>query len=217
MSDPLEAFLSWYGSYGYPILFLGVLLENAGVPVPGETAVLAAGFLASPASGGDFQLVWVIALASLAAVLGDNGGYWLGWHLARPLLRRRQSFLLLTPKRFEAAEVYFRRYGVWTIFLGRFVGGLRVVAAMVAGAASMSWLRFFLANMAGAVTWATAVSLLGYFFGRSWKVLGVWLGWGTWIVLGCLLLVVVALYLRKRLLKRPSQGESSRRAERVGD
>jgi Zn-dependent protease/CBS domain-containing protein len=72
MDRAFEAFVEWYGAYGYPVLFLGVLLENAGVPVPGETAVLVAGFLASPAGGERFRLGWVIALATAAAVLGDN-------------------------------------------------------------------------------------------------------------------------------------------------
>jgi membrane protein DedA with SNARE-associated domain len=210
MSDALETFITWYAAYGYPVLFLGVLLENAGVPVPGETAVLVAGFLASPAGGERFLLGWVIALTCAAAILGDNVGYWLGRRLARPWLRRGQGFLFLTPERFQSAEVYFRRYGIGMVFAARFVAGLRVVAALVAGAVEMHWPRFFLANAAGALAWAATVSLLGYFFGRSWKLLEQWLGWGTWIVLGCLLLVIAILYLRHRLSKRPEEPPKER-------
>src|SRR5437762_10194832 len=98
MPQAFETFTEWYVAYGYPVLFLEVLLENAGVPVPGEVAVLVASFLASPAGGAHFSLGLVIALAFAAAVLGDNLGFWLGRRLAHPRLRRGQGFLLLTPQ-----------------------------------------------------------------------------------------------------------------------
>src|ERR1700740_2392866 len=116
-----ETFAHEYAAYGYPVLFAGVLLENAGLPVPGETAVLVAGFLASPAGGGHFHLALVIVLATLAAVIGDNLGYWLGREWARPRLQAGRRFLFLTPKAAEVAEGYFERYGIWTIFFARFI------------------------------------------------------------------------------------------------
>src|SRR6516225_4806056 len=91
-------------TYGYPVLFCGVLLENAGLPVPGETAVLVAGFLASPAGGSQFQVATVILVTVLAAVLGDNLGFWLGHRLARPRLQSGRRFLFLTPAALELAE-----------------------------------------------------------------------------------------------------------------
>src|SRR5436309_3460522 len=97
MVDALQAFLNDYAVYGYPVLFAGVMLENAGIPVPGETAVLVAGFLSSPAGGERFPLSMVILLATIAAVIGDNIGYWLGHRFARPYLREGRRFLLLTP------------------------------------------------------------------------------------------------------------------------
>jgi membrane-associated protein len=203
MQDAFEAFVGWYTTYGYPVLFLGVLLENAGVPVPGETAVLVAAFLASPAGGGRFALGWVMALTCAAAVLGDNLGYWLGRRLARPRLHSGRRFLFLTPERFQKVEGYFERYGAWTVFAARFIAGLRVVAAPAAGTAGMTWPRFFLANAAGAVAWAVAVSLLGYFFGRSWGLLHHWLNWGVWIVLGGLALALVLRYLWRRRAGAP--------------
>jgi membrane-associated protein len=188
MHNVFHTFEAWYAAYGYPVLVLGVLLENAGVPVPGETAVLIAGVLASPAGGASFRIDWVIVLTSLAAVLGDNIGYWLGRRLARPRLHDGRGLLFLTPERFRRVEGYFRRYGAVTVFVARFVAGLRILAAPAAGAAGMHWPRFFLANAAGAVAWAVGISLLGYFFGRSWDVLHHWLGWGAWMFLGVLAL-----------------------------
>src|SRR5437762_7092794 len=103
MADVFQSFAEQYAAYGYPVLFIGVLLENAAIPVPGETAVLVAGFLASPAGGHQFHLEWVILLTALAAILGDNIGYLLGDRLARSRLRNGQRFLFLTPAAMHSA------------------------------------------------------------------------------------------------------------------
>jgi membrane-associated protein len=204
MQHAFETFTDWYVAYGYPVLFLGVLLENAGVPVPGEAAILVAGFLASPAGGARFGLGLVITLAFAAAVLGDNLGFWLGRRLARPRLQRGRGFLLWTPHALRMPEGYFMQYGTWTVFVARFVTGLRVVAALAAGTAGMPWSRFFPANAAGAFAWASVVGLLGYFFGRSWQLLHHWLAWGSWIILGCIVLAAVLthLWVRSRRVSR---------------
>src|SRR5438270_5049818 len=104
MTDWFQFFADYFAAYGYPILFCGVLLENAGIPVPGETAVLVAGFLASPAGGSRFHVGMVILLTVIAAVLGDNLGFWLGHRYARPRLQAGRRFLFLTPKTAELAE-----------------------------------------------------------------------------------------------------------------
>src|SRR5712692_10727522 len=175
----METFEALAVQYGYAALFIGVLLENAGLPVPGETAVLVSGFLASPASPlGEkdrFNIILVILITVVAAVLGDNLGFWLGQRWARPRLQQGKGFLFLTPKTLSLAEGYFQRYGIWTIFFARFITGLRVVGALAAGTAGMAWSHFLVANAAGALAWATAMSLLGYFFGHSWELLHKWL------------------------------------------
>src|SRR5437870_13651197 len=169
--------------YGDAFLVGGVLLENAGLPVPGETAVLISGFLASPAGGGHFPVLGVILVTFVAAVLGDNIGFWLGREWARPRLQNGRRFLFLPPKALQLAESYFDRYGVWTIFFARFITGLRVVGALAAGTAGMHWPRFLAANASGALVWAVAMSLLGYFFGHSWPLLHAWLGRGSLVLL----------------------------------
>jgi membrane protein DedA with SNARE-associated domain len=208
MHHAVETLTDWYAAYGYPVLVLGVLMENAGVPVPGEAAVLVAGFLASPAGGARFSLGWVIALAFVGAVLGDNLGFWLGRRLARPRLQRGHGFLALTPQGLRTAEVCFARYGAWTVLMGRFVTGLRVVVALAAGTAGMPWSRFFSANATGALAWASAVGLLGYYFGRSWELLHHWLSWGSWIILGCVALAASFLYVRARGGRRLGRAHS---------
>jgi len=194
--------------YGYPVLFLGVLLENAGLPVPGETAVLVAGVLCSESGGKRFHLWAVILVTVVAAVLGDNVGYWLGRRWARRRLQRNRRFLFLTPPALHRAEAYFQRYGSWTIFFARFITGLRVVGALAAGTAGMPWLRFLAANLAGAATWAVTISLLGYFFGQNWRLLERWLGRAGLLALGCVVLLIVVAVLQRglgRLLEAPAE------------
>lgn len=202
MLDFFQAFADEYAHYGYPVLFVGVLLENAAIPVPGETAVLLAGFLASPAGGHRFELGLVIGLTVLAAVVGDNIGFWLGRRWARPRLQAGRRFLVLTPPVMQRAERYFQRYGVWTVFLARFVAALRVAGALAAGTAGMAWSHFFLANLAGAVAWGTTVSLLGYFFGHSLHLLETWLGRGGLALLGILVLALGLPWLWQHIGKR---------------
>jgi membrane-associated protein len=205
-----DLFKSWLTTYGYPILFLLVIAENAGIPVPGETAVLVAGFLCSPPGGEILQLEWVIGLTIVAAVMGDNAGFWLGHRFARSRLQQGKRFLMLTPKTLQLAEGYFERYGLWTIFFARFITVIRVIAALAAGTAGMKWLRFLAANAGGAVVWAVTMALLGYFFGHSWNLLHRWLRDGSFVVLGIIILVAGGFYLRYRLRKRAkSESEPS--------
>jgi membrane-associated protein len=194
-----ETFAREYAAYGYPVLFAGVLLENAGIPVPGETAVLVAGFLASPAGGGHFHVLLVVLTTLVAAVLGDNIGFWLGHRWARPRIQQGRSFLFLTPKMLRLAEDYFERYGTWTIFFARFITGLRVVGALAAGAAGMAWPRFLVANAGGALAWAVTMTLLGYFFGHSLHLIHKYIGWGGVIILGCIVVLIALPYLLRRL------------------
>lgn len=198
MPDVLATLGGFSPLHGYMLLFLGVMLENAGIPLPGETALLAAGFLSSAAGDSRLSLGLVIAVAFAAAVIGDNIGYWVGRELARPRLARGERFLFLTPRRLEQAENYFARYGAMTVFFGRFVALLRIVAGPAAGVAGMPWRRFFLANAAGALLWASAIATLGYWAGPAWEALQWWLGRGAWVVAGVLVAGVLLWHLIPR-------------------
>jgi undecaprenyl-diphosphatase len=145
--------------YGLPVLFLGVMLESAGVPVPGETALIAASVLASL---GLLPLPSVIGVATVAAILGDNLGYWIGRAGGRYLLERWRPD---AGPVIQVAEGFFARHGGKAVFLGRFVTGLRVVGALLAGIARMEWWHFLLWNTLGGFVWATSVALLGYSLG----------------------------------------------------
>ncbi len=145
------------GRYGYVVVFFGVFLENAGLPVPGETVLLATAFFAHQ---GTLSLSWVIGLAVAAAILGDNLGYWIGRRGGRPLAARHGRLVGLTPARIAMLEAFFSRHGAKTVFLARFVTGLRVFAALFAGMSGLPWRRFLFFNAAGAVTWATTVGVM---------------------------------------------------------
>src|SRR5262249_21515445 len=148
-----ESFRQYFEIYGYPVLCAGVMLENAGIPVPGETAVVLAGFMASVAGGQIFDIWLVIVLTTIAAVIWDNVGFWLGHRFARPRLQNGKGFLFLNRRTLAVAEGYFARFGSWTIFFQRFITGIRVIGALAAGTSGMDWRRFLVANAAGAAAW----------------------------------------------------------------
>jgi membrane protein DedA with SNARE-associated domain len=150
--------------FGYPLLFLVVMAESSGVPVPGETGLIAA---AVAASQGKLQIELVIPIAALAAIIGDNIGYQIGrkggrWLLERPGRFRRQRRQVLT-----TGEPFFERHGPKAVFFGRFLLGLRVWASWLAGATHMHWRSFVLWNALGGICWATAIGLLAYFLGNA--------------------------------------------------
>jgi undecaprenyl-diphosphatase len=185
----LDTLLSYFARYGYWVIFFGVMLENAGVPIPGETILLAGGFFAAQ---GHFHLWTLVAIAALGAMLGDNAGYAVGHKIGRAALERYGRYVRLTPKRLGHLENFFKRHGNKTILFARFVTGVRVFAALFAGAARMPWRTFAVYNTAGAVLWAVAITLLGFFFGQSWGLLQHWIGRASEIV-GLAVLVVILL------------------------
>jgi membrane protein DedA with SNARE-associated domain len=149
---------------GYPLLFVLVMSEAGGVPIPGETALIAAAVLASQ---GKLQIELVIAIAIAGAVVGDNVGYLIGrkggrWLLERPGMFRRQRLDVL-----RVGEPFFAAHGPKAVFFGRFLLGLRVWASWLAGATRMRWRSFALWNALGGIAWASGVGLIAYFLGSS--------------------------------------------------
>jgi membrane protein DedA with SNARE-associated domain len=160
--------LRWFfAEFGYWAVLIVLLLENAGVPVPGETTLLFASFLAY--SEHKLRLHWIIGVGVLAATLGDNLGYWIGRRGGRPFLERHQRFFHVSDSILERGERLFARHGAVTIFFARFIFGMRIIAGPLAGVLHMEWRRFLLFNFLGAVTWVTAITFIGYFFGSQWE------------------------------------------------
>jgi membrane protein DedA with SNARE-associated domain len=151
-------------SYGLVLLFAVIAAESAGVPLPGETALIAASILAAQ---GHYSIVSVIVVAAFAAIVGDNVGYWIGRTGGRALLERWGPVRRYAERAIPPGERFFKKHGGKTVFIGRFVAVLRVTAAWLAGITHMSWWRFFLWNASGGIVWATGVSLLAYYFGKA--------------------------------------------------
>src|SRR5438067_9622292 len=156
----------YFREYGYWTVAIVLLLENAGIPVPGETALLFAGFLAF--SEHQLQLRYIILLGIVAATLGDNLGYYLGLRGGRPLLMRYRRLFRIRQSTIEKGEEVFRRHGAVTIFFARFIFGMRIIAGPLAGALRMPWKTFLLFNFLGAAVWVTVIASAGFAFGTQW-------------------------------------------------
>ena len=164
--DLLRGYLT---DYGYWAVAAALLLENAGLPVPGETILLLASFLAY--SEHRLGLPWIILVGVCAATVGDNLGFAIGFYGGRRLLERYQKTLHIRPDVIARGEDLFARYGSTTIFVARFIAGMRIVAGPLAGVLRMSWRKFLLFNFLGAVLWVSVIAGLGYLFGKHWEAL----------------------------------------------
>jgi membrane protein DedA with SNARE-associated domain len=190
--------MSVTGPIAYPVLFLLVAAESSGVPLPGETSLIAAGVLASQ---GQLSLALVIVIAAAAAIVGDNVGYVLGRTGLRRLLARGEK----RERLLQRGEEFFARHGGKAVLFGRFVTGVRVVIAWAAGTSDYPWPRFFAWNALGGICWAVTVASAAYGLGAAAKrditLAGL-------LVLG-LVLVAAAAYggvwlWRRRASRRPA-------------
>lgn len=155
----------FFVSNGLPLLFVVVMLESFGIPLPGETALIAFAVLAAQ---GHYSIVWVIALTAAAAIVGDNLGYWLLGRLGgRALFQRWRWLQRWSDRVLPTAERLMDRHGGKTVFFGRFVTVLRYTAAWVAGLGRMPWWRFLFWNALGGIGWATGMGLLAYYAGQA--------------------------------------------------
>lgn len=160
----IELLRAYLVQYGYLTVAVALLLENAGVPVPGETVLLLASFLAY--SEHRLHLSHIIAVAILAAIVGDNLGYVLGRYGGRPMLDRYRKVFFIKAAIIANAERIFERHGASTVLLARFIAGLRIVAGPLAGALRMNWVKFLVCNCLGATLWVVVIAGIGYMFGE---------------------------------------------------
>jgi membrane protein DedA with SNARE-associated domain len=184
-----------FNQYGYWAVFAGVCLENAGLPVPGETALLAGAVMSH---FGRLSLGWVIVTAIGAAILGDNIGFLIGRRGGRTLADKYGPLVGLTAPRLRLFDTFFQRHGAKTVFIARFVTGLRVFGAVLAGASGLPWRRFLFYNATGAVVWATAIACAGFLLAESWETLERWIGRSGVIALAAVAIVAVVAYKRSR-------------------
>ncbi|MFZ3062317.1 MAG: DedA family protein [Actinomycetota bacterium] len=194
----VEFLMPYFSNYGYYMVFFGVFLESSallGLLVPGETVLVIAAFYAARNS---LRLEYVILLAFLAAVLGDNLGYFIGLRGGRPFLKKYERYFFVSEKRLRAVERYYKNHGGKTVFIARFTAFLRALAAITAGVSRMEYKKFFLYDLLGALVWAPVVSILGYFLGYNWPLLEKILnriGLGMLIIF---VLIIVGVYVYRR-------------------
>lgn len=199
----LHLLQGYFAEHGYWTVALVLLLENAGVPVPGETVLLLAGFLTF--SQHHFQLPWVIAVGVAAATFGDNAGYLIGYYGGRPLLERYRRFFLISKAHIAQGERLFEEHGPVTVFFARFVFGMRIITGPLAGVLRMHWKKFALFNFLGAAAWVTAVAAAGYFFGRQWQSLVRWVGEVDILIALIVAMIIMAIVWRARQSQTPPE------------
>jgi membrane protein DedA with SNARE-associated domain len=150
------------GHWGYLAIVVFVLLGNVGLPVPEESILLVSGYLAWR---GDLKLPLVIAVGIVSAAVGDIGGFWLGRRYGRAAIDRYRQSLLVRPERVEAVSRFIERYGVFAVFVARFIPGLRFMAGPLAGATGLRPAAFVVADMLGALVYVPYAVGVGFALG----------------------------------------------------
>jgi membrane protein DedA with SNARE-associated domain len=194
--DILDFLSNLIAHYGYWAVGGALLLENMGIPVPGETILLLASFLAY--SRHELQLPLIIVVGVCAATLGDNLGYAIGYRGGRVLFDRYRSVFRINAETIERGELLFERYGAITIFFARFIFGLRVIAGPLAGVLRMPWRRFAVFNFLGALLWVTVISVVGHKFGKHWDTLTEYLERFNLVIAGVVAIGILVLWLWRR-------------------
>jgi undecaprenyl-diphosphatase len=199
-ADDLVILLTPYvATYGYILVFLGVFLENSamlGLVVPGETILIIAAFYAAQ---GELNIVYIMIVAFVGAVMGDNVGYYIGRRGGHPFIKKYGKYFLIHEKRLIATERYFEKHGGKTIFIARFTSFLRALAALTAGVCRMEYRLFFWYDLSGAIIWSVVISLLGYFLGDNWPVLSKIIDRiGLGILIAVIAVIAVGVLIRRR-------------------
>jgi membrane protein DedA with SNARE-associated domain len=192
-------------SYGYFALFALIALESIGIPLPGETALIAASIYAGATH--HLNIFAVGAVAAAAAILGDNGGYWLGRRGGGALVARYGHLVRLDRRKLKVGRYLFTRHGGSVVFFGRFISVLRTYAAFLAGLNRMPPVRFAVANAAGGAVWAVGYAAAAYAIGGAAASLGSLV---TLVGLGVTIVLTVggALLLRRRMPRLEERAEA---------
>lgn len=166
--------LSWIAhlvqSYGYYAVFTLIALESMGIPLPGETALISAALYAGTTH--HLNVAVLAAVATCAAVIGDNAGYWIGRTGGYRLAERYGRYVRLDRAKLKVGRYLFARHGVKVVFFGRFIAVLRTFAAFFAGVSKMRWPGFVAANAAGGLLWASFYTFGAYALGNAASSVG---------------------------------------------
>ena len=198
----ITSFIEQHDQWALLVMFALLALESFGLPLPGETALIACSVLASQ---GSLSIAAVIVVGVLAAIIGDNLGYWTARLGGRNLLLRYDITRNYAERYLPRGERFFAKHGGKTVFIGRFVAVLRVTSAWIAGLSHMHWWRFLAWNAAGGIVWATLVALVSYYLGdAAAKAIGTY---GLFAAGGALVLVVLGYFVVRRIERRVVEDE----------
>lgn len=190
----LNAVAPYLNQYGYYAIFLGVFLEDFGIPLPGETLLISGALLAS---GGTFKIYWVVPLGILAAIFGDNVGYAIGYFGGRRLVKRYGKYIFLPERRLRKLEKFFDKHGARVVLVARFIEGFRQFNGIAAGTSRMSWRTFFIYNSLGAILWAGFWTGIAFFLGtRLESIFKFFKHFELYILVGAGALVIIYIVYR---------------------
>jgi membrane protein DedA with SNARE-associated domain len=207
MEHLLRALEPYLHRYGYFAVFAAIFLEDFGVPMPGETLLIAGALLASR---GNFDIYFLVITAVCAATLGDNLGYAIGRFGGRRLVLRYGRYVFVTPARLARAERFFQTRGALVVLAARFFEILRQLNGIVAGISGMRWWRFLVYNATGAVLWVGFWSILFFQLGRQGERVGLlFRRYEPFAAVLILLVVICAVGVRILLRRRhPRRGDT---------
>ena len=198
------------GDYGYGAVFIVIMLEAMGIPLPGESLVIAASIYA--ATTGRLQ-IWAVVLAAIGgAIMGDNLGYLIGRWAGIPLLKRYGRHVGLTDKRLDLSRYLFKTQGGKVVFVGRFIAILRTFVALFAGANNMEWKTFLLWNAVGGVAWASLYGFGAYLLGNEMKRLAGPIGIAIAVV-AAIVVVVAVVFLRRNEARLEDKAEQAMKSD----
>jgi membrane protein DedA with SNARE-associated domain len=207
LSSPLQ-------HYGLWAILVLVLVEDFGIPVPGETVLIAGAIFAG---SGRLNVIAVAAVGFGAAVVGDNVGYAIGRFGGRALVDRWGKYVFLTPKRLDTAEAFFQRHGSKIIVIARFIEGLRQANGIIAGITRMHWLRFLIFNAIGAALWVGTWVSIGYFAGQHITTIYKDItDYSLYAAIAAVVVIAVAVTFRVRKRRREKAAETAKTQAKAG-
>jgi membrane protein DedA with SNARE-associated domain len=195
----LHSLLPHIPHFGYLFVFIVVFLNNIGIPLPGDTMLLGAGFIL----GRNTISLWQpMAAGTAACFLGGLWAFWVGRRLGHSGFKKIH-WLHLTPERVKWGESFFKRHGPKAVIIARFIALLPPIAAnLLAGMAKMRWRVFLFYDLTGSAAYACSYILIGYFFGKKWMLLRAWLGpTALYLIMGAIALIIFGVIFRSFLLK----------------
>ncbi len=188
--------------YGYFFIFLATAMENipfVGIFLPGEVVVVAAGFFAAT---GELDISLVFLVAAFGGIVGNNIGYWVGRYGGRPLIEGLADRFHIDSRHVKSAEAYFDSHGSKTVFIGRYMAGLKALVTTLAGAAHMNYGVFLLYSSAGIISWTIIALILGFFFGQYFDAVLSVLQTVGWVLPVLMIIILIAFLIIRRRNKR---------------